>query len=94
MLAFLNKLKWYFKEHKLRYIMIVILLIMTNILEVIPPQLIGRTIDAIDTGMLTFEMMWIIFGIFIGTVAVIYILVTAGATCYMVARIKLRVFYA
>lgn len=74
MLAFLNKLKWYFKEHKLRYIMIVILLIMTNILEVIPPQLIGRTIDAIDTGMLTFEMMWIIFGIFIGTVAVIYIL--------------------
>ncbi len=74
MLAFLNKLKWYFKQHKLRYIMIVVLLITTNILEVIPPQLIGRTIDAINTETLTFNMMWIIFGIFMGTVIMVYIL--------------------
>lgn len=72
MLAFLSKLKWYFKKHKFRYAMIVLLLIMTNILEVIPPQLIGRTIDAINLETLTFEMMWIMFGIFIGSILITY----------------------
>lgn len=52
--------------------MIVLLLIMTNILEVIPPQLIGRTIDMINLETLTFEMMWIIFGIFMASVIITY----------------------
>ena len=54
--------------------MIVLLLVATNILEVIPPQLIGRTIDAINLETLTFEMMWIIFGIFMFSVILTYVM--------------------
>src|SRR5699024_12281174 len=58
MFEFLIKLKWFFKENKWRYISILAVLIIVNVLEVIPAQLIGRAIDFISTGEITLMLMW------------------------------------
>ena len=58
MFEFLIKLKWFFKENKWRYISILLVLIIVNVLEVIPAQLIGRAIDFISTGEITMMLMW------------------------------------
>lgn len=52
------KLKWFFKENWLRYTTAVVLLFIANVLEIIPPWLIGVAIDAIAQGQLTAELMW------------------------------------
>ncbi|MGH2319235.1 ABC transporter ATP-binding protein [Planococcus sp. SE5232] len=52
------KLKWFFKENWLRYTTAVVLLFIANILEIIPPWLIGVAIDAIAQEQLTSELMW------------------------------------
>ncbi|WP_394121650.1 ABC transporter ATP-binding protein [Planococcus donghaensis] len=52
------KLKWFFKENWLRYTTAVVLLFIANILEIIPPWLIGVAIDAIAQEQLTAELMW------------------------------------
>lgn len=52
------KLKWFFKENWLRYTTAVVLLFFANILEIIPPWLIGVAIDAIAQGELTAQLMW------------------------------------
>lgn len=52
------KLKWFFKENWLRYTTAVVLLFVANILEIIPPWLIGKAIDSIAQGQLTLSLMW------------------------------------
>jgi len=52
------KLKWFFKENWMRYTTAVVLLFFANILEIIPPWLIGVAIDAIAQGELTAQLMW------------------------------------
>ena len=52
------KLKWFFKENWLRYTTAIVLLFIANILEIIPPWLIGVAIDAIAQEQLTAELMW------------------------------------
>ncbi|ANU11650.1 ABC transporter-like protein [Planococcus antarcticus DSM 14505] len=52
------KLKWFFKENWLRYTTAITLLFIANILEIIPPWLIGIAIDSIAQGELTAELMW------------------------------------
>jgi len=52
------KLKWFFKENWLRYTTAVGLLFVANILEIIPPWLIGKAIDSIAQGQLTSSLMW------------------------------------
>ena len=74
MIDFIYKLKWYFSEHKLKYLIIVILAVMTNLLEVVPPQLIGRTIDLINTGEMTVQSMWLIFFLFIIVIIGTYVM--------------------
>lgn len=65
MFDFLWKLKWYFGEHKWKYTTIVLVLLVANVLEIIPPQLIGWTIDFIAGGEMTERLMWQLVGIFI-----------------------------
>ena len=65
MFDFLKKLKWYFGEHRWKYTTIVIVLLVANILEIIPPQLIGWTIDFIAGGEMTERLMWQLIGVFI-----------------------------
>ncbi|ANU23921.1 ABC transporter ATP-binding protein [Planococcus donghaensis] len=52
------KLKWFFKENWLRYTTAVVLLFVANILEIIPPWLIGKAIDSIAQGQITSTLMW------------------------------------
>ncbi|KIL46803.1 ABC transporter ATP-binding protein [Jeotgalibacillus soli] len=47
------KLGWFFKQHWKRYTIAIILLLIANILEVIPPWLVGSAIDDIFQGELT-----------------------------------------
>ncbi|HUC93682.1 MAG TPA: ABC transporter transmembrane domain-containing protein [Paenibacillus sp.] len=50
MLAVLHKLGWFFKLEKKRYAAAIMLLTLTGIIEVLPPMLVGKTIDAIQLG--------------------------------------------
>lgn len=73
MLDYIKKISWYISSNKKRYVLIVIFLLLANVLEVIPPQLIGRTIDLINNGNLTETMMWNIVLIFIVVIILTYV---------------------
>lgn len=62
MFSVLFKLKWFFKENRKRYTVALILLMVTNILVVIPPWLIGQAIDSIYTQTLTARLLAIFIG--------------------------------
>lgn len=49
----LRKLSWFFKEYKKQYTVAIVLLILASGVEIIPPWLLGETIDSITTGELT-----------------------------------------
>ncbi|WAA11021.1 ABC transporter ATP-binding protein [Fervidibacillus albus] len=53
MFSVLSKLKWFFKEQWKRYTIAVLLLVIANVFEVIPPMVIGAVIDAIYLNTLT-----------------------------------------
>ncbi|MFJ5622556.1 ABC transporter ATP-binding protein [Peribacillus loiseleuriae] len=53
MFSIFRKLSWYFKEQWKRYTMAILFLCLVNIMEVIPPKLIGMAIDDIHNGALT-----------------------------------------
>ncbi|AKG73874.1 ABC transporter ATP-binding protein [Salinicoccus halodurans] len=72
MFEFLFKLKWFFKENKGRYISILLVLLIVNVLEVIPAQLIGRAIDFISTGEITTMLMWQLISIFAAVILLSY----------------------
>ncbi|PFN29307.1 ABC transporter ATP-binding protein [Bacillus cereus] len=55
MLSVLLKLKWFFREQWKRYSIAIGALLIVNIVEVIPPKVLGVTIDNIKTGTLTNE---------------------------------------
>ena len=62
MFSVLFKLKWFFKENRKRYTVALILLMVTNILVIIPPWLIGQAIDSIYTQTLTARLLTIFIG--------------------------------
>jgi len=62
MFSVLFKLKWFFKENRKRYTVALILLMVTNILVVIPPWLIGQAIDSIYTQTLTARLLVLFIG--------------------------------
>lgn len=53
MLAVLGKLRWFFRLEWKRYSIAIPLLIVAGFLEIIPPKLLGDTIDSIQQGTLT-----------------------------------------
>jgi len=55
MLAVMQKLGWFFKLEKKRYIVAILLLIVCGILEVFPPMMVGNTIDTIQLGSMTWN---------------------------------------
>ncbi|MBO9607147.1 MAG: ATP-binding cassette domain-containing protein [Paenibacillaceae bacterium] len=52
-MTFLAKLNWFFREKAGAYILAVGLLTLVNLLNMIPPKIVGDTIDSIKTGDLT-----------------------------------------
>ncbi|MGK0553365.1 ABC transporter ATP-binding protein [Macrococcus capreoli] len=61
MLSVLFKLGWFFKQEKKRYLLAVLLLLCANVTEIIPPWLIGKTIDYVNLKSLTLDRFhWIL----------------------------------
>ncbi|MDM5357498.1 ABC transporter transmembrane domain-containing protein [Peribacillus sp. ACCC06369] len=63
MLAIFKKLSWFFKEQWRRYTLAILFLCLVNILEVIPPKLVGNAIDDMNSGSMTQEdvMKYVIY---------------------------------
>lgn len=57
MFSVLFKLKWFFAENWKRYTIAVSLLMVTNVIEVVPPWLLGESIDAIYQQTLTSKLL-------------------------------------
>ncbi|CDZ99030.1 putative multidrug resistance ABC transporter ATP-binding/permease protein YheI [Jeotgalicoccus saudimassiliensis] len=72
MFGYIRKISWYIFSNKKRYAFIVIFLLIANVLDIIPPQLIGRTIDLINNGELTQEMTRNILIIFAAVIILSY----------------------
>ncbi|PJN86675.1 ABC transporter ATP-binding protein [Bacillus sp. mrc49] len=53
MFAIFKKLSWFFKEQWQRYTWAILFLCLVNILEVIPPKLVGNAIDDMNNGDMT-----------------------------------------
>ncbi|RXI99861.1 ATP-binding cassette domain-containing protein [Anaerobacillus alkaliphilus] len=72
MFSVLTKLSWFFKENWQRYAIAIGFLTIVNVLEVIPPKLIGISIDSIHQGTLTRESLIQLLCIFGLLIIVIY----------------------
>ena len=57
MFRVLKRLAWFFKENWQRYTIAIIVLSIVNVLEVIPPRLIGYSIDLIRAGSISGERL-------------------------------------
>jgi len=57
MFTVLFKLRWFFAENWKRYTIAISLLMVTNVLEVVPPWLLGESIDAIYQQTLTSKLL-------------------------------------
>lgn len=58
MFEVLFKMKWFFKAYWKRYLIAVVLLMIANVAEVIPPWIIGVAIDDIALGTMTKDSLW------------------------------------
>ncbi|MGN1386651.1 MAG: ABC transporter ATP-binding protein [Bacillus sp. (in: firmicutes)] len=66
------KLGWFFKENWKRYTIAILLLCTVNILEMIPPRLVGMTIDAIHQQTVTAEMIISYVSLMVLVIIIIY----------------------
>lgn len=72
MFSVFNKLSWFFKEHWLRYTIAITALIIVSFIDLIPPKLVGMTIDAIQYNELTATRLTEIIFIFISLIVISY----------------------
>ncbi|TDM15666.1 ABC transporter ATP-binding protein [Macrococcus bovicus] len=70
----LFKLSWFFKQEKKRYLVAVLLLLIANVVEILPPWLIGKTIDAITLGSLTPARFYEIIAAFVALIIIGYLI--------------------
>lgn len=73
MLSVLQKLGWFFKLERKRYIVAIVLLLIAGILEIVPPMIVGQSIDAIQSGGLTWETLTVTLLVMLGITLVAYI---------------------
>lgn len=57
MFTVLKNLGWFFKREKKRYLIGLVLLIVVGIVELVPPRLLGKAIDDIATGSITWQSL-------------------------------------
>lgn len=72
MFTVLKKLSWFFRLHWKRYAAAVVLLAVSGVLDVIPPKLIGYSIDGIRDGALTDSRFYGVLGLWIAITVVGY----------------------
>lgn len=73
MFSILFKLKWFFKENRLRYTVAVVLLIAVGALEMIPPKMLGTAVDQIQQGTFTQFGLTQFLTLFLGVIVLIYV---------------------
>ncbi|KTT85513.1 multidrug ABC transporter ATP-binding protein [Mammaliicoccus sciuri] len=69
----IKKLMWFFKDHWKRYLIAIILLLIANVVEVLPPWIVGQTIDKISDRSLTEQIYHQLVIIFIIVLILSYI---------------------
>ncbi|RIN85824.1 ABC transporter ATP-binding protein [Mammaliicoccus sciuri] len=69
----IKKLMWFFKNHWKRYSIAIILLLIANVVEVLPPWIVGQTIDKISDRSLTEQIYHQLVIIFIIVLILSYI---------------------
>lgn len=69
----IKKLMWFFKDHWKRYTIAIILLLIANVVEVLPPWIVGQTIDKISDRSLTEQIYYQLVIIFIIVLILSYI---------------------
>ncbi|PHA02543.1 multidrug ABC transporter permease/ATP-binding protein [Bacillus pseudomycoides] len=74
MFSVLQKLTWFFKTHWKRYSIAICCLLVVNVIEIIPPKLLGLAIDDIKAGDLTNAGIMKYVGILLGAAATGYVL--------------------
>ncbi|WP_372011912.1 ABC transporter ATP-binding protein [Paenibacillus chitinolyticus] len=74
MVSVLVRLGWFFKEHKIRYTLAVLILILVNGVEMLPPLLLGSALDHIQQNTLTPASLAQYIGFILGLAVVIYTL--------------------
>lgn len=68
------KLGWFFKQHKSKYILGLITLLLIALIEIVPPQIIGKTIDQMTTNKLTPKVLAVYLVILVFVAIFTYIL--------------------
>ncbi|MGM0922031.1 MAG: ABC transporter ATP-binding protein [Bacillota bacterium] len=74
MFSVLVKLGWFFKKYWKRYTAAIVLLLVVNVLEIIPPKLLGNAIDDIQVGRFSSELLVQYIVLFLGLGILVYIL--------------------
>lgn len=74
MFAVLQKLGWFFREHRTRYVIGIALLVIVGILELVPPRLLGSAIDSIVVGTITWSSLQYYIIYILVSMAVIYVI--------------------
>ncbi len=72
MLAVMQKLGWFFKQEWKRYTTAIVLLTIVGVMEIIPPKLIGHTIDLMNVNELTSGALMQIIVVYLVLLAAIY----------------------
>ncbi|MUG45658.1 ABC transporter ATP-binding protein [Paenibacillus woosongensis] len=72
MFSVLQKLGWFFRREKRRYTIGLILLIITGIMELLPPRLLGAAIDDIVNGSISWNLLAQYILMIAGVLIVIY----------------------
>ncbi|SDC74998.1 ATP-binding cassette, subfamily B [Terribacillus halophilus] len=70
----LKKLDWFFLKYWKRYTIAIIALILASLIGLIPPKLIGLTIDEINYNALTSERIWQVIGLFLLLIVLHYVI--------------------
>ncbi|SOC37165.1 ABC transporter transmembrane domain-containing protein [Ureibacillus acetophenoni] len=92
------KLGWFFKERKKQYIVGLLALTLVAVLQLIPPKIIGYTIDEIGQGTLTLKSLLIWLGIILIASLLIYglryfwRLMIFGSSNYMAMTLRKKLF--
>ena len=73
-MSIFKDLWWFFKLEKKSYIAGVLMLALVALLELVPPRIVGMTVDYIAEGELTRTMIWRLMLILLGTAVIVYIL--------------------
>ncbi|AHD07688.1 putative multidrug resistance ABC transporter ATP-binding/permease protein YheI [Paenibacillus larvae subsp. larvae DSM 25430] len=72
LLSILYKLRWFFRQHWKRYTIAVVLLILVGVGDIIPPQIVGRVVDGIQQGTITYGRLAELLLFTLGLTFIIY----------------------